>query len=371
MARVLVVDDEENIRIAFKDFLEQDGHKVQTAAAADKAVKLLKQGEFDVVATDIIMPDISGIKLLEFIRKASPDVQVIMITGQPTTETAAQAVRAGAFDYLSKPVPGSILCKAVANATRAKSLIDEKKRLEAENLKYQKKLESLVRARTVGLEKANKQLKNEMIERKSAESNLEKYVIKLQKSIVGIIQAMGMVIEKRDPNTAGHQMRVAKLAMSIAKEMGLSDDQIDAVYVAALIHDLGKIFIPMDILSKAAPLVEQEFSLMKMHPQIGYDILKKIDFPWPVAEIILQHHERLNGTGYPRGLSGKDILLEAKILAVSDVVEAMSSNRPYRKALGVDKALQEISEKKSLLYDLTVVNSCLKIFKEKAFSFDE
>jgi putative nucleotidyltransferase with HDIG domain len=370
MARVLVVDDEQNIRIAFQEFLEQVGHKVQTADAAGKAVKLLSRQEFDVVATDIIMPDISGIKLLEFIRKASPGVQVIMITGQPTVETAAEAVRIGAFDYLTKPVSGSILCKAVASAARAKSLIDEKKRLEAENLKYQEKLESLVRARTVKLEDANTQLQREVQERKGAESDLKQNVRKLEQTIVGIIQAMGMVIEKRDTQSAGHQMRVAKLARNIATEMWLTVDQNDAVYAAALIHDLGKIFVPMDILAKATSLTEHEFALIKMHPQAGYDILGKITFPWPIADIILQHHERMNGTGYPQGLSGNDILLEARIIAVADTVEAMSSHRPYRPSLGIEKSLEEILQNKGVFFDENVVDACLKLFQEKRFEFE-
>ncbi|MGQ9513402.1 HD-GYP domain-containing protein, partial [Thermodesulfitimonas sp.] len=164
--------------------------------------------------------------------------------------------------------------------------------------------------------------------------------------------------------TAGHQRRVAQLACAIAQEMGLPPDQVVGLRVAGMLHDIGKIYVPAEILSKPGRISEYEFSIIKTHPEVGYDIVKEIEFPWPVAQIILQHHERLNGSGYPVGLRDKEILLEARILAVADVVEAMSSHRP---ALGTAAALAEISEKSGLLYDPTVVNVCLRLFTEKGF----
>jgi PAS domain S-box-containing protein len=193
---------------------------------------------------------------------------------------------------------------------------------------------------------------------------------KLERALEDTIQAIATTIEARDPYTAGHQRRVAQLAAAIAREMGLAEDRITGVLRGAEIHDIGKIYIPSEILSRPGKLSNTEFSLIKIHPQVGYDIIKEIDFPWPVADMILQHHERLDGSGYPNGLSGGDqIILEAKILAVADVVDAMVSHRPYRAALGVEAALAEIARNRGLLYDEAVVDVCLRLFQEKSFAF--
>jgi len=188
----------------------------------------------------------------------------------------------------------------------------------------------------------------------------------LKKTMSGTIQAMAYTVETRDPYTAGHQQRVALLARAIAEEMGLSEEQIEGVYLAGIIHDLGKISIPGEILSKPGRINDMEFNLIKMHPQAGCDILRKIEFSWPIAKIVLQHHERMDGSGYPNGVAGEDILLEARILAVSDVVESMASHRPYRPSLGVAPALEEISKNKGLLFDPDVVDACLGLFAEKS-----
>jgi len=179
-----------------------------------------------------------------------------------------------------------------------------------------------------------------------------------------VIQVLEAVIGARDPYTVYHQQRVAQLAWAIAGEIGLSHDRLRSLWVAATIHDLGKIAIPTEILNKSGRLTEVEFSIIKTHPQKGYDILKPMKFIGDVRQIILQHHERINGAGYPYGLAGADILLEAKILGVADVVEAMCSHRPYRPSLGLEKALNEISLKKGVLYDSAVVEACLKVCEE-------
>jgi putative nucleotidyltransferase with HDIG domain len=183
------------------------------------------------------------------------------------------------------------------------------------------------------------------------------------------IDTMSNMIEAKDPYTSGHQHRVCQLAVPLARELGLSEDKVEGIRIASLIHDIGKIGIPTEILSKPTRLTDMEFILIKDHSQIGYDILKSIDFSYPIARIVLQHHERLNGTGYPNKLKGDEIILEAKIIGIVDVVEAMSSHRPYRPALGIDKALEEISKNKGTLYDPEVVDACLKLFKEKRFKF--
>ena len=183
------------------------------------------------------------------------------------------------------------------------------------------------------------------------------------------VQSIALIVEAKDPYTSGHQERVSHLAEAIAKEMGLTADQQDFVGTAAIIHDLGKISIPSEILSKPTKLSELEFNLIKIHSMSGYNILRDIDFPWPVADVILQHHERMDGSGYPQHLQGEAILLEARILAVADVVEAISSHRPYRSALGISFALDDISKSKGILYDANVVDTCLKLFREKNFAF--
>lgn len=190
---------------------------------------------------------------------------------------------------------------------------------------------------------------------------------KLRKTLGGTIQVVSRAVELRDPYTAGHQRRAADLARSIATEMGLSADTADFIRIACTIHDIGKISVPAEILSKPTKLTDIEFSLIKAHAQAGYDILKNIEFPWPVADVILQHHERMDGSGYPQGIKGDDLLLESRILAVADVVESMASHRPYRPALGIDAALAEIAKNKGIRYDLEVVDVCLKLFNEKGY----
>jgi len=182
--------------------------------------------------------------------------------------------------------------------------------------------------------------------------------------------ALAATAERRDPYTAGHQRRVAHLACAIAKEMNLGEDKIEGIRMASIIHDVGKVYVPAEMLSKPSELSDLEFSIIKTHPQIGYDILNPVEFPWPIAMIVLQHHEKIDGSGYPKGIFGKDILIEARILTVADVVEAMASHRPYRAALGIEKALAEIQKNRGILYDEQVVDACIKIFKKKQFSLE-
>lgn len=189
----------------------------------------------------------------------------------------------------------------------------------------------------------------------------------LQASLNETMRAIAGIVEMRDPYTAGHQARVADLASAIATRMALPDDQIHAVFLAGTVHDLGKIQIPAEILSKPGKLNDAEFGLIKGHSQAGYDILKGISFPWPIAQIVRQHHERLDGSGYPLGISGESILLEARILSVADVIEAMASHRPYRPGLGIDFALAEISRLRGRHFDPEVVDACIAVFREQGY----
>lgn len=661
MARVLIVDDEESIRVTLAEFVKDDQYDVHTAADAEEALRLIEDQPFDVVVTDIILPRVNGVALLGEIRKRWPDTQVIMLTGDPTVETAAEAVRAGAFDYLIKPVPKSAIRRVVANAVQVKTLTDEKRKLEESNKWYQHHLEELIEARTKELRKSESHyrgivqyqtecidrwlpdgtltfvndaycqyygksrdeliginwmevvtpedrdrlrayverltntvtvgdpvldtehqevaakgemrwmqwtdqaifdekgnlvefqsvgrditkrkraqekehrllqqqiamndlslalgdytslqdiyetiyeyaselidtdafyissydkheqliraeyvrdeyghvvdpstlppltlerpgygtqsqvirsgkpmyipdiqsamdkievsydiasdgtvtkdevpyveqedalrsellapmlLKGEVIgviavENKKVDSysqsdldllsgfaNVAAVAIEnahlqegLKKTLEDTIRVVGLTTEMRDPYTARHQERVTELACAIAREMGIPDGQIEGIHAAGLMHDIGKIAIPAEILTKPTKLTPLEYSLIKTHPQQAYDILKGIDFPWPIAEIVLQHHERLDGSGYPNGLKSDEILLEARILGVADVVEAMASHRPYRAALGLDAALDEIKKGKGRLYDPDMVDACLTVFEE-GFSFE-
>lgn len=207
----------------------------------------------------------------------------------------------------------------------------------------------------------------DVTERISSEIKIKESIAQLRTAMGGVIQAMSRTVETRDPYTAGHQKRVADLARTIATKMNLDLNTIEGVRMAGVIHDLGKISVPAEILSKPGRLNPIEFSLIKIHPQIGYDILKTIDFPWPVADIVHQHHERMDGSGYPKGLKGHEILIESKIISVADVVEAMATHRPYRASLGIEVALNEIIRNKGTIYDPVIVDVCVSLFRDDGY----
>ncbi len=202
------------------------------------------------------------------------------------------------------------------------------------------------------------------------EEKLRRNYKKLQRILDGTVNALASVVEKRDPYTAGHQRRVSLLCCAIAGELGLPDEQIEGIRIASLLHDIGKLHVPAEILNKPVQLDEIEMKIVKTHPQVGYEILAEVEFSWPVSKIVLQHHERVKGYGYPHGLTGDDICLEGKILGVADVVEAMVSHRPYRPARSIDEALEEIIQNAGALYDPEVVSICVKLFREKKFQFE-
>jgi len=265
-------------------------------------------------------------------------------------------LRMGVFNYLKKPIPLEELIisvnKGIDLLFLQRGLSARKRELEIETAikkQYADNLEKIVEERTKELQQSYE---------------------KLRKTMEGAINTIAKIVETKDPYTAGHQQRVSKLAVTIAQKMKLPQEKIEGIRISSLVHDVGKISVPAEILNKPIKLSEIEYSLIRDHSQVGYDILKSIEFPWPIEKIVLQHHERLDGSGYPGGLKGDEILLEAKIICVADVVEAMSSHRPYRPSLGIDKALEEISQNTGILYDPKVVEACLKLFKEKGFKFE-
>ncbi len=334
--RVLVVDDHQVVREGLQHLLgqEEDIEIVGQAANSKEALSQVETLSPNIVLMDIKMPEVDGIKLTRQVKQKQPSCNVIMLTLYD--EYLTEAIEAGAKGYLLKDIKREELTEAIRQVHRGKVVISE-------NIKSKTQLEYGQRPN-----------------RKAEGSNA---------IFEDTIQAIAITVEMRDPYTAGHQRRVTQLAITIAAEMGLSEDQISGLRLAGLVHDIGKTRVPVEILTNPLKLSEAEFSIIKTHPTVGYDILKTIDFPQPIAKIVYQHHERLDGSGYPGGVSGDDIMLEVKILAVADVVEAMSSHRPYRPAIGLDKALLEISEKKSILYDSKAVEACIEICSEENFKF--
>jgi putative nucleotidyltransferase with HDIG domain len=245
----------------------------------------------------------------------------------------------------------------------------ERLRIEKELRLARIEIEHLVEKRTEALARANDELHGQVLETRRSEDFLQSSLDRTEKSLEGSFRALAMTLELRDPYMAGHQQRVANLAVAIAQEMGLPWDKSESLRFAGVIHDIGKIATPLEIMAKPGRLTKSEYQLIKDHPRVGYDMIKDIPFPWPVAHIVLQHHERLDGSGYPEGLSGDAILPEARILAVADVVEAVCSLRPYRPALGIEKALEEIRKGRGFRYDTRVVDACVKLFREKRFAF--
>jgi putative nucleotidyltransferase with HDIG domain len=342
MSRVLVVDDEKSMRITLCEFLKNEGFVADSASDAVMACSMINEKSYDVVLTDIIMPRISGMDLLTTIRKKSKTLQIIIMTGEPSVDTAIQAVKSGANDYLTKPISKEILLKTIRFAVNVKRLGDEKAALEEENRFYQKQLEELVAHRTQSLESV----------------------------MQGIIYLLTSVVEARDPYTAGHQLRVGNLSAAIARKMCLPREIVDLVRTIGYIHDLGKISVPAEILSKPGKLSPLEMDMIKIHAYKGFEMISKANLPVIIGNAIYQHHERVNGSGYPLGIRDSEIIQEAKILIVADVVEAMVSHRPYRPALGLETALTEIEKNAGLLYNEHVVTACVSLFRDDAYSIE-
>ncbi len=329
--KILIVDDDLGTSRTLSLILQKKGFRTEIFKSGQELLEGIKTNSYHVAILDLKLPDVEGTDLIVPIKKHNPDCAVIMVTGFASLETSIKAMNEGASSYITKPVNMDEVLAKIKDV------------LEKQDLVVGKRL---------------------------AEIELRHTIEQLQKAMDGIIQAMAFTLEARDPYTAGHQKRVASIAFAIGQEIGLEQDRLEGLRMAAIIHDIGKINVPAEILTKPGRLTALEFEMIKTHSQVGYDILKDIEFPYPVAQIVLQHHEKLDGSGYPQGLVEKDILKEAKILTVADVLEAMSSHRPYRPALGAKKTLAYIEENKGILFDPEAVEASVRLVTKAGFCIE-
>ena len=353
--RVLVVDDDPIVARVFVRFLKKQGFKATIAQDGEQGLALFDQQKPDLVLTDLRMPKVNGLEVVKDIARRSPRTPVIVVSGTHDLKEMIDAMRFGAWDYLVKPVEDhEILTMAVEKCL-------DKARLMKENDRFRLNLEEQVLSRT-------RAFQHELTERKKTEVLLGKSLKSLQSMVHEIIDAISKIGDIRDPYTGDHQTRVAELSRRIAVKLGLDEEDILGVYFAGMVHDIGKMCVPLEILSKPGKISELEMDMIKTHTVVGHNILMGIHFPWQIADMVHQHHERMDGSGYPAGLSSDEILPGAKIIAVADVVEAISSHRPYRPALGIKFALEEITSGSGSRYNPEAVSACVSLV-EDGFAF--
>ena len=333
---VLIVDDNAtNIDLLVNTL--KDENRLGIAKNGPNAIAYALKHKPDLILLDIMMPEMDGYAVCQRLKgdNRTADIPVIFITAMTETVNKTRGFELGAVDYITKPFHAA---EVKARVRTHLSLSEMRQELASHNLLLEQK-----------------------VEQKTKE---------IRDILTASIHSMALMAEIRDPYTAGHQQRVAQLACAIAGKMGLAADAIEGLRFAGILHDVGKIRIPVSILSRSGKLLDAEYQMLRIHPLVSYEILKSIPFPWPVAQTVLQHHERIDGSGYPHGLLGDQILPEAKILAVADVTEANSSFRPYRPAHGIEAALDRLNQQKGVKYDADVVTACLALFQEGTFSFD-
>lgn len=334
---VLAVDDTPASLKLLTDILKAEGYEVRSAISGELAVHAAAAHPPELVLLDVSMPGMDGFEVCKRLKsmEQTQGVPVIFVSSISDTQDKLKGFDLGAVDYVTKPFQ------------REELLARVRTHLELHRLRHH--LADMVEERTRSLEVSEGRLKTSLLES---------------------IMAIAATVEMRDPYTAGHQRRVAQIASAIAQELGLAEKQVEGLNLACVVHDVGKVKIPAEILSKPGRLSHLEFDLIKQHSQDGYDILKEIDFPWPIAQFVMQHHERLDGSGYPLGLRGDAILLESRIMSVADVIEAMASHRPYRAGLGIEAALKEIEGKRGIAFDADVVDAASRLFREKGYQLE-
>ncbi len=322
--RVLFVDDDTSLLFLYKELLEET-YPVHLAVGGKQALKKIARGNrYAVIISDLKMPGLGGIDFLSQVRDQQPDAVRIILTGYADLDAAMKAVNQGhVFRFLTKPCGVEELQSAVKAGMEQYDLIQARR---------------------------------------------ENFALKRMKSMLeGIITGLANMVEIKDSYTGGHQRRVTKLACRIAKEMRMDNNRMYGLWMASMVHDVGKIYVPIEFLNKSGKLSDFEFQAIKQHPYHGHILLQTVDCEWPISTIVNQHHERLDGSGYPEGICEKDMLLESKILAVADVVDAMYSYRPYRPSLGLEAALEELEAQKGTLYDPQIVECCQRLFRSKGF----
>lgn len=318
--KVLMVEDNPgDARLVQLLLAEVGGFDLTWKQDMHDAAQWLAENRPDAVLLDLSLPDSQGMATIDAMRRVAPDLAVIVFTGLNDEAVGVAAVKRGCQDYLVKGQgDGQLIGRTITYA----------------------------------------------VERKAIEHERQQSAERMKRVLLQTVKAVSLTLEMRDPYTAGHQRRVAQLAAAIGERLGFDPDRLEGLHTGALIHDLGKINVPSDFLSRPGKLSDAAFGVIKSHPDVGAEIVDGIDFPWPVSQMIRQHHERLDGSGYPNGLRGDDIILEARILAVADVVEAISSHRPYRPSLGLDAALKEIQDRSGSHYDPAVVQACIAIIHD-------
>jgi response regulator RpfG family c-di-GMP phosphodiesterase len=321
----VAADDEASIRAVVEKQMSRDGRICDVAASAEEAVEFLNDNSYDVVVTDITMPQMSGIDLLRIVKQRDPEVQVVVITGHPDVDFAVEAIRSSVDDYLIKPFELEQLTHSVNRALEHRMLLQE-------NRAYREELEDRVQEQAGEIERL----------------------------FLDGLKALAAAIEARDLYTGGHLDRVTRYALATGKEVGLTTDQMWSLWLGSLFHDVGKLAIPDSILNKPGPLTEEEYEEMKRHPELGVKIIKEISFLKAAAHAILHHQERWDGAGYPSGLEGEDISIEGRILAVADAFDAMLSDRPYRPAREERYAIEELERCSGSQFDPDVIEAFMR-----------
>lgn len=320
---VLYVEDEDEVREALARFLRRRCPKLDLARDGKEGLAMFQAKHYDVVVTDVKMPVMDGLEMARNIKSIKDEVPVIIVTAYNEVDYFLRAIEVGIHRYVKKPLDPNDLLRAIYKST-------------------------IIHFRQRELERKRR-------------SNFE--------AVNGALISLGHAIMRRNPYTARHEPRVAQLAAAIAEDLGLSPDQVASIKLGAEIHDIGNLNVLEDILRSPNKLNAQELEAVRLHPQYGYEILGDIEFPWPIAQIIVQHHERVDGSGYPKGLKGDEIMLEARIVGVADVLEAMTAARPHRPAYSVEVALAEIKAGRGTSYDPAVVDSCVRVMEKANLDF--
>lgn len=348
---VLVVDDDDQVRLTLRDLLALGGYESLDAPSGEEALKLLRERPIGACVCDIQMGEMSGLDVLSFVVDHCSEIPVILLTGFVNVDVAVTAMKAGAFDYLTKPIKKEELLISVQRALEHRRVLARQKLLEEENSAYHLNLERMVEERTSQLE-----VKTGELERVNAE---------LRKANLDSVKVLAEAIEAKDPYTRGHCRRVSLYAKGIARCLSFNDEELETLEYATYLHDIGKIGVPEAVLNKPGALTVLEYQVVKDHPQIGINILRGVDFFRDIREVILYHHERFDGRGYPKGLEGEGIPLAARIAAVADAYDAMSTERPYRRALSTEGALKSLRQDRGTQFDPGVVDVFLdsKVFE--------